>query len=139
MAQAVGAIFMSRTTGRILLNLRSDTVTYSRYWGFVGGKVEKNETIEQALRREINEEIGEHSLKDINDIIPFDEFHTNNNKFVYYSYLIMVDDEFIPELNSESDGYAWVHVGCWPKPLHPGAKATLSSDSTLAIFGQFCK
>jgi hypothetical protein len=41
----------------------------------------------------------------------------------------VVDKEFQPpKLNGESAGYAWVDIGQWPKPLHNGAKITLSKN-----------
>lgn len=122
--EAVGAIFLSKHTGRMMLNLRSETVTYSNNWGFVGGKIEHGETTIEALYREISEELGD-SIPQIEDIIPFDVFCTKNEKFKYYSFIIVVQEEFIPELNDESAGYSWVKIGNWPKPLHPGAKSTL--------------
>lgn len=131
--EAVGAIFLSKSTGRMMLNLRSDSVTYSNYWGFVGGKVEKNEAPMQALYREIHEELG-NSVPVIEDIIPFDVFSTKNEKFKYYSFIIVVQDEFIPVLNSESSGYSWVKIGNWPKPLHPGAKSTLYNENIVQDF-----
>lgn len=122
--EAVGAIFLSKRTGRMMLNLRSETVTYSNNWGFVGGKIERGESAIEALYREIAEELGE-SIPSIEDIIPFDVFCTKNEKFKYYSFIVIVQEEFIPELNDESAGYSWVKIGNWPKPLHPGAKSTL--------------
>ena len=38
-----------------------------------------------------------------------------------------VKEEFIPKLNTEHDGYAWVNNGSWPKPLHHGLRNTLQS------------
>jgi len=122
--EAVGAIFLSKRTGRMMLNLRSETVTYSNNWGFVGGKIERGESAIEALYREIAEELGD-SVPPIEDIIPFDVFCTKNEKFKYYSFIVVVQEEFIPELNDESAGYSWVKIGNWPKPLHPGAKSTL--------------
>lgn len=131
--EAVGAIFLAKSTGRMMLNLRSDSVTYSNNWGFVGGKIEHHESPIQALHREIEEELGT-SVPDIEDIIPFDVFCTKNGKFKYYSFIIVLPDEFIPELNDESAGYAWVKIGNWPKPLHPGAKSTLYNPTIVHDF-----
>ena len=131
--EAVGAIFLSVRTGRVMLNLRSDTVSYPNYWGFVGGKLEKDETPVDGLRREIVEELGTNVPK-LQDMIPFDVFTTKNNKFKYYSFLVVVQDEFVPDLNGESSGYAWVKIGNWPQPLHPGAKSTLHNDTLISDF-----
>lgn len=132
-SEAVGAIFLSKRTGRMMLNLRSETVTYSNNWGFVGGKIEINESPIQALYREMNEELGD-SIPVIEDIIPFDVFCTKNDKFRYYSFVVVVAEEFIPDLNDESAGYSWVKIGNWPKPLHPGAKSTLYNTNIVSDF-----
>ena len=41
----------------------------------------------------------------------------------------MVENEFIPTLNHEHDGYAWVTTGQWPKPLHHGLRNTLQNKT----------
>lgn len=45
---------------RFLLQLRDDipTIAYPGFWGFFGGHLEPGETPEQALKRELAEEIG---------------------------------------------------------------------------------
>jgi 8-oxo-dGTP diphosphatase len=44
--------------GRFLLTSRPAGKVYADYWEFPGGKLERGETVEQALRRELHEELG---------------------------------------------------------------------------------
>lgn len=53
---AVGVLV--RADGSFLLTSRPQGKVYPGYWEFPGGKVEAGETVEQALRRELQEEIG---------------------------------------------------------------------------------
>jgi 8-oxo-dGTP pyrophosphatase MutT (NUDIX family) len=91
---------------------------HSGSWGIVGGKVEENESVIQALHREIQEELGG-EIKDAK-IIPIEQYTSDNDKFVFHTYLISVDREFVPMLNHEHRGYCWVPLDDHPKPLHPG-------------------
>lgn len=45
-------------SGEFLLTSRPDGKVYAGYWEFPGGKLEAGESVEQALRRELLEEIG---------------------------------------------------------------------------------
>ena len=129
MIEASGCIFLSSQTGRILLQLRSTNVTHSKTWGFFGGKSEEHERPIETLRREIKEEIG--MMPAIVKTIPISKFTSGNGRFIYNSFVVIVKEEFIPVLNGESDGYAWVDIGKWPKPLHPGAKIQCKSRDFL--------
>ncbi len=53
---AVGVLIDAR--GRFLLTTRPPGKVYAGYWEFPGGKLEAGESVEQALRRELQEEIG---------------------------------------------------------------------------------
>ena len=53
---AVGILI--RPDGDFLLTSRPPGKVYEGYWEFPGGKIEQGETVEQALRRELLEEIG---------------------------------------------------------------------------------
>ncbi len=45
-------------SGEYLLTSRPEGKVYAGYWEFPGGKLEADESVEQALRRELQEEIG---------------------------------------------------------------------------------
>jgi 8-oxo-dGTP diphosphatase len=53
---AVGVLIDGQ--GRFLLTSRPAGKVYAGYWEFPGGKVEPGESIERALRRELQEELG---------------------------------------------------------------------------------
>ena len=53
---AVGVLFDAG--GQFLLTTRPAGKVYAGYWEFPGGKLEAGETVEQALTRELREELG---------------------------------------------------------------------------------
>ena len=87
-----------------------------------GGTNEGKETPWEGLKREIYEEIGE---IEILKTIPLETFISNDSKFHFHTYLCVIENEFIPKLNDEHDGFAWTNFQSWPKPLHNGLKNTL--------------
>jgi 8-oxo-dGTP pyrophosphatase MutT (NUDIX family) len=96
------------------------------HWGIVGGKIDPGETVIQALVREIQEEIGQDYTN--KKFIPLETFTADNEKFVYYTFLATVDQEFIPCLNEEHRGYCWVELNDHPRPLHPGLWRSFNFD-----------
>ena len=88
-----------------------------------------NETVEEALKRELEEEIG--LVPELTKLNPIDVYQSKDKNFMYYSFVYVTDKEFIPTLNNESSGYAWVNIGNWPKPLHDGARNTLARNKGI--------
>lgn len=119
--QGVGALIYAKNTKRYLFLLR-DGHKYSGSWGLAGGKIDSGERITEALYREITEEINVDLSA--NKIFPIETFTSDNKRFIYYTFLISVDDEFLPQLNKEHRGYSWVTLEDHPKPLHPGVWRT---------------
>ncbi len=54
----VAAGILLRTDRTMLLTSRPEGKPYAGYWEFPGGKLEAGESVEQALRRELQEELG---------------------------------------------------------------------------------
>jgi 8-oxo-dGTP pyrophosphatase MutT (NUDIX family) len=121
-----GALFYSKSTKRFLLLHRTQGKT-KNHWGLVGGTNEDLESPWQGLKREIKEEIGE--VTNIKKVVPLESFISKDQHFYFHTYLIVVDNEFIPVLNDEHDGYAWVSFNKWPKPLHQGLQNTLRNKA----------
>ena len=123
--EGVGALVYARNTKRYLFLLRNKS-KHSGLWGIVGGKIDTGETVMQGLVREIQEEIQvDFSAK---KFIPLETFTADNHKFVYYTFVVGVDEEFVPKLNEEHRGYCWVELDDHPRPLHPGLYRSFNFD-----------
>lgn len=121
--QGSGAIIMAKTTGRLLIPFRSLSVEQPHTWGVWGGAVDSGENPKDAVKREMEEEVGYRHHDII--LIPMYVFHDKKSGFKYHNFLAVVNDEFTPELNWETDNFKWVEFGDWPSPLHFGLKALI--------------
>lgn len=117
-----GALFYSLDTERFLF-LHRARGKRSNVWGLVGGTTEQTETPWEGLKREIQEEIGS---RNIVKSMPLETFSSRDSEFHFHTYLCLTNSEFIPKLNDEHDGYAWVSYGKWPRPLHYVLRNTLN-------------
>jgi mutator protein MutT len=126
MTTAAGVVFLAKDTGRCLLQLRNSDKRFKNTWGFWGGMIERGETPYECIQRELEEEIG--FVPELKKLNPIDVYQSKDRNFYYYSFVAVVDNEFIPKLNGESAGYAWVDIGVWPQPLHNGARLTLNKN-----------
>lgn len=134
MSDNAGALFYSRETNRFLFLRRASDKRHKGTWGIVGGRLENNEDVYIGLRREVFEEIGleldENAL-----IIPLTVYVSETNNFTYQTFVIVVENEFIPKLNVEHSGYAWTKVNEFPKPLHPGVWKTVNFSEVVEKLG----
>jgi len=124
-----GALFIASKTGRAMFNMRAPYKTHRLTWSLWGGMMEGSETPKECLEREMKEEMG--FVPDISKFYPFDVYQSRDKNFKYYSFICIVEDEFVPTLNKESIGYCWIELGTYPKPLHNGARKTLSGTNSL--------
>ena len=120
---ASGCLFYAKSTKRFLFLNRQQKQKGT--WGMVGGSTHDTESPWQGLQREIVEEIGFQPT--ISKTIPLELFVSKDTRFKFHTFVCVVDTEFVPKLNVEHSGYAWVSVNAWPLPLHEGVKKTLQN------------
>lgn len=118
--QGAGCVFFARSTGRFLIAHRSEAVLQPGTWGTWGGAMDDGESPYAAVTREVREEAG--YMGDF-DIAPMYVFESGS--FRYSNFLVLVDDEFEPHMNWETQDFRWCQYGDWPSPLHFGLEAVL--------------
>lgn len=119
---SVGVLFCAQDTHRHLFLLRNNKS--SSEWGLPGGKVEIGETLKAALERECHEEIN--FWPENAKLFPIEQFNSNDSNFVYHTFYCIIPSEFMPVLNHEHSGWAWIDSNIYPKPLHRGLFNTLN-------------
>jgi 8-oxo-dGTP diphosphatase len=116
---AVGVLL--RPDGAFLLTSRPDGKAYAGYWEFPGGKVEPGETVEQALRRELVEEIG----------IRIGDAQAWRTELVDYPHALVRLNfckvfDWVGELEMrESQKFAWQQLPVTVAPILPGTVPVL--------------
>lgn len=123
---AVGIWFYAQDTQRYLYLLRNDP-RHPGTWGLPGGKIDDGETLIQAIERECREEMG--SMPEYIRLAPLEKFTSADKGFAYHTFFCSVENEFVPVLNDEHVGWAWIASGHWPKPMHPGLWSTVNFDA----------
>lgn len=120
---SAGVFFYAAQTKRFLYLLRTDQKNPGN-WGMPGGKINDDETLLEGIERECMEEMGFFPKEA--KLIPIQKFV--NRDFTYHTFFCELKEEFMPKLNSEHCGYAWVEENQYPKPLHPGLFSTVNID-----------
>jgi 8-oxo-dGTP pyrophosphatase MutT (NUDIX family) len=116
--EGAGAVFYAEDTGRYLLGFRSAEVNEPHTWGIWGGRLDKGETPEQAVQREILEETDYHGQYRLKPVFVFQD-----GDFKYHNFIAEVPVEFTPKLCWETEKFGWFRLDEFPTPLHFGLKA----------------
>ena len=88
-------------------------------WGVWGGKFDGNEGPLEAVKREVEEETG-HSANGIK-FVP--SYVYKDGSFSYHNYIAIIEKEFEPQLDWETEDFEWCDINKFPKGLHFGLKA----------------
>lgn len=108
-------VLFKNTDGKYLLLLKDKKECEEHgvkiHWDIPGGRIDKNESVEEALLREIKEEIGITSFSKGNilgvTISNFAQLFADNKLLlVVYEGILQEDDKII--LNNEHTEYKWV-------------------------------
>lgn len=117
---AVGVLI--RPDGDFLLTSRPPGKVYEGYWEFPGGKLEQGESVEAALRRELQEEIG----------ITIGAVHPWKVEMVDYPHALVRLNfckvyEWTGELQMhEGQSHAWQSLPVSVQPVLPGTVPVLA-------------
>lgn len=107
--------------GRFLLTSRPEGKVYAGYWEFPGGKLEAGETVEQALRRELHEELG----IDIGVVRPWRvELVDYEHARVRLHFCKVFDWQGDFQMR-EGQAMAWQHLPVQVQPVLPGTVPVL--------------
>jgi 8-oxo-dGTP diphosphatase len=116
---AVGVLI--RPDGDFLLTSRPAGKVYEGYWEFPGGKVEPGESIEQALARELHEELG----LDIGQVFRWKEQVVDYPHALVRLNFCKVFDWAGPLQMREGQSFVWQKLPVKVAPVLPGTVPVL--------------
>ena len=105
---AVTAIVFQPNTDKFLIVKRRDTeIAYPGYWAFPGGKVEKGETIQQTIAREVEEEAGLHVQTEPVFVGDYTFVRPDSHNVIGVCFMVRATDTNVT-ISDDFDDHAWV-------------------------------
>lgn len=117
----VAAGIIRNEFGQIYLTRRQDGQDFAESLEFPGGKVDGNETPEEALRRELEEEIGIHVLS----AFPYEHFSFDYPTKVIEFFFYLVEEWVGEPFGREGQDGFWINQSDLEEGQFPPANAEL--------------
>lgn len=111
----VAAGVILREDGRFLLGQRGGDTVYSGYWEFPGGKLEAGETPQEALQRELREELGI-EVRHLRPWITREHIYEHAHVRLHFHEVSSWEGEFRSHVHS---ALTWAAEGEVPGPMLP--------------------
>ena len=102
----VSAVALIDTDGRVLLNQRPASKSMAGLWEFPGGKIEKNESPNECIIREVREELGVDISNSCFSPLTFTTFDYEDFSVIIFLYLSREWEGFIK--GKENQNLKWV-------------------------------
>lgn len=126
-------------SGKILLLLRQNSATYNGYYGLPGGKIGANESVAQALIREINEETGVHlTQKNLNFVHSLS--YKNDQGLEHLSLAFKIINWHGEPVNKETEKHAsmdWFYPNNLPNNLGPRHRQTVEMAYNNILYSEY--
>jgi len=133
-----GILCISKKTKKILVSYRSKYVNNPHTWGTVGGAVDDTDksNIQKAASREFKEETGYSKKMKL-----YSAFVFKTEGFEYNNFIGLIDNEFKPVLDWETEKFKWVTYDelVKLKPKHHGLKSLLNDKKTVKLIKKILK
>ncbi|MAW98076.1 MAG: hypothetical protein CMN72_00135 [Sphingomonas sp.] len=130
--RAAGGLIISKSSGNILIAMRSSEVEHPDRLGIFGGRFDDYESPEEALEREIFEETG---YPIFGPYKPLSISYDRESDFAYHTHIAFAPDDFEPDLNWEHTKAEWVSldelVSKEPNQLHHGIAQLLQNEAVI--------
>jgi len=133
---SVVAVIRNREGGYLVLKRRDDEIAYPGMYTFPGGKIEDNQTVEEALESELEEEAGLKLVLDRKILLKDKSFIRPDGQTVkVFSCLCEVENPDEIKISKDFTDYKWVTIKELGQLEHVGIEEELRKADELAASG----